>query len=218
MRTEGHVGAATGKDGKMFYYSASPSEPLPCNNGVTFLDTFPVSAVAAITYNLDDYGDYAEFYVNLARIGSRGAIMVDRYFNPKEVFGNDMDPDRLLPPAFLKPRNCADVERYTQRLNDGVDQLTVFEHADDRSAATRAVIAHALSLRPLIAFWLANLAADAPSASDCRVAPARVRSRLAPLRLGVAAIETYGIGLMQGASSTEDAKSLSALDAIAEDF
>ena len=202
----------------MFYYSASPSEPLPCNDGVTYLDVFPVSVVNAITGSPDDYADYAEFYVNLSKVGLHGAITLDRYFDPRAVFGNDLNPDHLLPSAFLKPSNCADVERYTQRLNEGVDQLTVFQHADDRSEATRAVIAHALSLRPMIDFWLANLAADAPSTSDCRVAPARVRSRLALLRLGVAAIETYGIDLMQGGSSTEDAKSLSALDAIAEDF
>lgn len=182
------------------------------------MDVFPVSTVNAITDNPDDYADYAEFYVNLSKIGLRGAITLDKYHDPREVFGSELNPDRLLPSSFLKPRNCADVERYTQRLNDGIDQLTVFQHADDRSEATRAVIVHALSLRPMVDFWLASLAADAPSTSNCRVASARVRSRLALLRLAVAAIETHGISLMQGDSSTEDAKSLSALDAIAEDF
>jgi hypothetical protein len=214
----GIYGVAQRGDGKYIYYSASSTEPLPCNDGITYLNIYPVSAVSAITEDLQNYGPNAEFFVNLTKIGTHGQIDGNRFRSPQEVFGDELHADKLLPAAFLQPRGCGDVDRLAKRLNDGLDYLTIFANAQDRSADTKKVIAYAQDLRPVLDFWVANVKKNAPSDANCHRTTAFVRQQLDSLRLGVAAVESYGTAVSAGSALAADAASLSALDAIAGNF
>jgi hypothetical protein len=199
------------------YYAPDPNQPLPCKD-VVYLNAFPAAALLAVSAHPERFGRNAEFYLALAPMGGTRPITKTNFRSTPEIFGGDLAPEKLLPTPFLNGDGCGDIAHYGDRLRQDLDYLAIFAHADDRSDATKAVITHVQSLRPVIDFWLSNLTEEAPPAASCGTMTDLVRGRTEELIAAVAALELYGNELTSGDKSTEDANSVAAIDTLAKDF
>lgn len=201
------------------YYSPDPSAPLPCND-LTYLNAFPVSAIRDIFDSAHGYREYTEFYVSLMLLGTERRISMTAFRSPKELYGDDLTPAKLVPKDFIRTgSSCLEVERYTARLNEGLNYLALFLDAQDRPLASRKNVEYALSLQPVVAFWLQDLASAVPPNGACASIPEALRRKRGLLMAAVQAVEVVGSALTSGPFDvSNNPQSLRALTELSRDF
>lgn len=97
--------------------------------------------------------------------------------------------------------------------------MELFKGASDRPEETRKNVEYALSLRPIIEFWIKDFSDSAPTTGGCAGMPIALRDKRKALVAAVEAVESYGSALTSGPfDQTSDLRSLEALTKVAHAF
>jgi hypothetical protein len=208
--------AVTCADGICRYFSADPNRPLPCGE-LVYLNAFPIEAIQAITEHPERYGQNADLYVDLARIVSTAPITRDNYDDTYQMFGADVRPEKLLPPKLASVRTCDNIRKYSMRLTEALEYLSILKDAQDRSSAIRANIVKALSLRPEVDYWIEDLSDLAP-ADECSTTSDLARAKLDLLIAAVGELEAFGTAATAGDSAAGEATALNTLVTLTRDL